>query len=177
MYCRFDDCGPRTAAASVIGPAAHSEHSSVSRLGPGVALALSLAGVQVDDVGHVRRKGLPRASGRRGGGADGGVADTRRGRGATDLKEVGQVRVGRCVARGPRARLVGHVGPHHAPPAQRGTQQRVDEVGARADVQAHRGTLRRRQAHEVLQPMDVVGAVGEGRDELRCGTGAPCRAV
>eukprot|EP00982_Pelagococcus_subviridis_P016972 31504-Pelagococcus_subviridis.AAC.8 len=82
------------------------------------------------------------------------------------------VRVGRRVRRRRRQRRVGDVAPDESPPVRRRADQRVDAVRADADVEAEDGgprdldAVRARRAEEVLDPVDVVGAIRDGRDQV-----------
>mmetsp|Transcript_14658 Transcript_14658/g.34873 ORF Transcript_14658/g.34873 Transcript_14658/m.34873 type:complete len:324 (-) Transcript_14658:809-1780(-) len=83
-----------------------------------------------------------------------------------DLDQTPQARVAGDVALGPRNRPRDNVGPHKAPPKHRGSEQRVDAVRAAADVEAVDLAGWARELHQVLQPVDVVEAVGHRRDEV-----------
>lgn len=79
--------------------------------------------------------------------------------------------ISRRIAACPVQRLWGYVHGNKVPILVHGTaEEGVDEVGAAADVQAcDGGRSRAGQLQEVLEPVDVVGAVGERGDELSIG--------
>ena len=79
------------------------------------------------------------------------------------LNQALQLRVGPQVACRPLQRCRGDVGPHHAPAAQRGAQQAVDEVSAAPDVQPCR------RACAVECRGRAGGAVQRGRRERAAG--------